>query len=88
MSLLSLLVTGEATSIECREEVHDGSDKQITDALAGTIWSHPGMSTYYRNARGRIVIPMPWTNVDYWHMTHEVDRNDFHLASDRENALG
>jgi 4-hydroxyacetophenone monooxygenase len=88
MSLLSLLVTGEATSIECREEVHDGYDKQITDALAGTIWSHPGMSTYYRNARGRIVIPMPWTNVDYWHMTHEVDRNDFHLASDRENALG
>jgi 4-hydroxyacetophenone monooxygenase len=88
MSLLLLIATGEATSVEVREEVHDGYDKQITDALAGTIWSHPGMSTYYRNARGRIVIPMPWTNVEYWHMTHQVDPNDFHLVSAKEQAAG
>ena len=88
VSLLLLLATGEATSVEVREEVHDGYDKQITDALQSTIWSHPGMSTYYRNARGRIVVPMPWTNVEYWHMTHEVDRSDFHLVVAKEAAAG
>lgn len=88
MSLLSLLATGEASSVECREEVHDGYDKQITDALQSTIWSHPGMTTYYRNARGRIVVPMPWTNVEYWHMTHEVDLGDFHLVPRNQAAAG
>jgi 4-hydroxyacetophenone monooxygenase len=88
MSLLLLLATGAATSVEVRQEVHDGYDKQITDALASTIWSHPGMSTYYRNARGRIVVPMPWTNVEYWHMTHEIDLHDFHLVPAKEKAAG
>jgi 4-hydroxyacetophenone monooxygenase len=88
MSLLLLLCSGAATSVEVRQEVHDGYDKQITDALQGTIWSHPGMSTYYRNARGRIVIPMPWTNVEYWHMTHAFDPGDYHLVSAKEAAAG
>jgi 4-hydroxyacetophenone monooxygenase len=88
MSLLLLLCSGAATSVEVRQEVHDGYDKQITDALQGTIWSHPGMSTYYRNARGRIVVPMPWTNVEYWHMTHEIDPNDFHVTSTKQAAAG
>jgi 4-hydroxyacetophenone monooxygenase len=88
MSLLQVLATGDVSSVEVREEVHDGYDKQITDALQGTIWSHPGMSTYYRNARGRIVIPMPWTNVEYWHMTHAFDPGDFHLVAAKEAAAG
>jgi 4-hydroxyacetophenone monooxygenase len=86
MSLLSLLAAGEVSSVESREEVHDGYDKRITDALQSTIWSHPGMTTYYRNARGRIVVPMPWTNVEYWHMTHDVDLGDFHLVPVKEAA--
>jgi hypothetical protein len=31
---------------------------------------------------------MPWTNVDYWRMTHEIDRGDFHLVSEKEVAAG
>jgi len=31
------------------------------------------MTTYYRNSKGRIVVPMPWTNVEYWHMTRRPD---------------
>jgi 4-hydroxyacetophenone monooxygenase len=86
MSLLQVLATGDVSSVEVRGEVHDGYDKQLSDALQSTIWSHPGMSTYYRNARGRIVIPMPWTNVEYWHMTHQVDPSDFHLVPAKVTA--
>jgi hypothetical protein len=32
---------------------------------------------YDRNSRGRVVSTMPWTNTEYWLMTHEPDLDDF-----------
>lgn len=43
------------------------------------IWTHPGMSTYYRNGRGRVVTVMPWRLVDYWQMTHDLVAGAYHL---------
>jgi 4-hydroxyacetophenone monooxygenase len=42
------------------------------------IWTHPGMSTYYRNARGRVVFNSPWKLMDYWHMTRTKGLADYH----------
>jgi len=52
---------------------------------AELIWSHPGMSTYYRNRLGRVVSVMPWRLVDYWHMTEEPDMDDYVLGSSVHN---
>jgi len=86
MQLLALLESGEVSSVEVRQEVHDAYDARLSDALARTIWAHPGMTTYYRNAAGRVVIPMPWTNVDFLAMTHDVDLDDFLLEPAKEPA--
>jgi 4-hydroxyacetophenone monooxygenase len=43
------------------------------------IWTHPGMSTYYRNTSGRVVTVMPWRLVDYWQMTHDFVDGAYHL---------
>ena len=45
------------------------------------IWSHPGMSTYYRNKAGRVFSVMPWRLVDYWAMTRTPDFDDYDLIS-------
>ncbi|WFU38372.1 hypothetical protein QA640_28585 [Bradyrhizobium sp. CB82] len=44
------------------------------------IWTHPGMTTYYRNASGRVFSAMPWRFVDYWRMTHDPDLGDYRLT--------
>ena len=41
------------------------------------IWTHPGMTTYYRNSQGRVFSAMPWRFVDYWAMTHDPDLRDY-----------
>ena len=41
------------------------------------IWTHPGMTTYYRNGQGRVFSAMPWRFVDYWAMTHDPDLRDY-----------
>ena len=47
-----------------------------------TVWTHPGMDTYYRNSRGRVVFVMPFLNVEYWEMTRSVDLDDYSLRGD------
>ena len=79
MRMIARMVEDGIASVECRKDVHDAYVERIDDALSRTIWAHPGMTTYYRNSRGRVVSTMPWTNSEYWHMTREPDLDEFHV---------
>ena len=59
--------------IDVRQEVHDGYVREVDREHEQMIWTHPGMTTYYRNSRGRVFSVMPWRFVDYWKMTHDPD---------------
>jgi len=79
MELLAEMVERDATSAEVRQEAFDAYNARLDEGLDRTIWSHRGMTTYYRNERGRIVTNMPWTNVEYWHMTRRPDPDEYEL---------
>ncbi|WP_308163124.1 flavin-containing monooxygenase [Nocardia alni] len=64
-------------SIECRREVYEKYNDELDEALSGSIWTHPGMTTYYRNSKGRIVTNIPWSNAEYWRRTKVLDPGDF-----------
>ncbi|HEV7534880.1 MAG TPA: NAD(P)/FAD-dependent oxidoreductase, partial [Acidimicrobiia bacterium] len=84
MRMIARMVGEGIAAVECRKEVHDAYVARLDAAMQGTIWVHPGMTTYYRNSRGRVVSTMPWTNTEYWHMTHEPDLDDFRVETDRQ----
>ncbi|HYT40162.1 MAG TPA: monooxygenase, partial [Acidimicrobiia bacterium] len=77
MGMIARMVGEGIAAVECRRDVHAAYVERIDAAMQRTIWVHPGMTTYYRNSRGRVVSTMPWTNTEYWHMTHEPDLEDF-----------
>ena len=60
-------------AIDLRQEVHDRYVREVDHEHEQMIWTHPGMTTYYRNSRGRVFSAMPWRFVDYWKMTHDPD---------------
>jgi 4-hydroxyacetophenone monooxygenase len=47
--------------------------RQVDDAHERMVWTHPGMTTYYRNSRGRVVVNSPFRNLDFWRMTRHAD---------------
>lgn len=51
--------------------------RAYNDGRQDMIWMHPGMTTYYRNSKGRVYSVMPWRLVDYWHMTRTPDLDDY-----------
>ena len=71
-------------SIEVRRDVHDRYVERVDREHEQLIWTHPGMTNWYRNRHGRIVALMPWRLVDYWAMTHDPDLDEYEIErSDR-----
>jgi 4-hydroxyacetophenone monooxygenase len=64
-------------AIDVRREAHDQYVREVDAEHEQMIWTHPGMTTYYRNRQGRVFSAMPWRFVDYWAMTHEADLSKY-----------
>lgn len=65
---------------EVTRAAHDAFVDQVDAEHQKLIWSHPGVSNYYKNASGRIFSAMPFRLVDYWRMTYEPDLSVYRTA--------
>ncbi|MER5675265.1 flavin-containing monooxygenase [Pseudonocardia alni] len=70
-------------TVEVRPEVEAEWTRRHDEAHARMLWTHPGMTNWYRNAAGRVVCTMPWRIVDYWRMTRTADLADFRAEAAR-----
>jgi 4-hydroxyacetophenone monooxygenase len=88
MSLIEQMFANGLGAVECRQEVCDRFNAAVDEANANMVWTHPGMRTYYRNSRGRVVVNSPYRNVDWWYMTRAASLDDYLLepATDREHS--
>jgi 4-hydroxyacetophenone monooxygenase len=77
MDVLKKMLTQGLGAVECRQDVHDAYNERIDQAHANMVWTHPGMETYYRNARGRIVVNSPYRNTTFYEMTRTANLGDF-----------
>jgi len=80
MRLLGHMIARDVTTVEVREEPFEVYNERTDEALSRTIWTHPGMTTYYRNSKGRIVTNTPWRNSDFWRLTIEPDFDEYEFA--------
>jgi 4-hydroxyacetophenone monooxygenase len=77
MQILGEALRRHARQVAPTAEATRAYNERMDDANSHMVWSHPGMTTYVRNARGRITVNMPWRIVDYWSMTANPDFDDF-----------
>ncbi|MDO9442546.1 MAG: NAD(P)/FAD-dependent oxidoreductase, partial [Beijerinckiaceae bacterium] len=67
------MIEDDIAAIDVKQDAHDDYIARVDAEHEQLIWTHPGMSTYYRNKHGRVFSAMPWRFVDYWAMTHDPD---------------
>jgi len=77
--LMTKMLDRGISALDARPEANDEYNTLVDATHELTVWTHPGMETYYRNSRGRVVFVMPFLNVEYWEMTKSVDLNDYTL---------
>ena len=71
------MIESGAKSIECRKAPFDAYNIKVDAALAKMVWSHKGMSNWYKNSKGRVATNSPWRLVDYRNMTEHIDPTDY-----------
>jgi 4-hydroxyacetophenone monooxygenase len=76
-SCLVQMIEHGLSAIDVKPDAHDAYVRKVDAEHEQMIWTHPGMTTYYRNSQGRVFSAMPWRFVDYWQMTHDVDLRDY-----------
>jgi 4-hydroxyacetophenone monooxygenase len=79
MQALRELVEGGHRSIECRREVYDNHNREIDALHARMVWTHKGMTNWYRNINGRVFAITPWRLVEYWKMTARFDAAEYEI---------
>lgn len=80
MQAIRYLLESDTPAVEVDREVFLRYNDELDEALSQCIWSHKGMTTYYRNGAGRIVVSSPWKYVDYWNRIKEFDIEDYLCA--------
>ncbi len=43
-------------------------------------WAHPGVTNWYKNASGRVVMNSPWRLFDYRNMTAAFDTSEYEFG--------
>lgn len=71
MAALREVIESGAEAVDVRPEVFDDHIAEVDRLHAGMVWTHPGLTNWYRNAAGRVFALLPYRLVDYWKMTRE-----------------
>lgn len=80
------MIENDIAAIDVHPGAHDQYVREVDAEHEQLIWTHPGMTTYYRNKRGRVFSAMPWRFVDYWKMTHDPDLSHYRQTKVRQEA--
>lgn len=86
MLALRELIERDADVLEVQREPYEDYNRKIDAKLANMSWAHPGVSSWYKNKNGRVVMNLPWRLVDYRNMIAEFDAESyrFDLSDDRK----
>jgi 4-hydroxyacetophenone monooxygenase len=86
IKFLEALADRGAATIECRAEAYERWIELVDAAHAKMVFSHPGMTNWYKNRAGRITTITPFLLVDYWSMTQQPVLEDFVFEVDDRAA--
>jgi 4-hydroxyacetophenone monooxygenase len=81
---LRLLAETGARAIEPKRAVFDTFNRKVDEANQGWAWGSPYVSSWYKNALGRVSQNWPFGLIDYWRATLAPNADDFVLERSPE----
>ncbi len=80
MNCLREVIESGKHSIDVRAPVHDAFVEEVDRLHDGLVWTHKGLTNWYRNPAGRVFAVLPYRLVDYWRMTSAFDPSEYRFA--------
>lgn len=80
------LIEREATSLEVKRAPFDAYQAEFDAEHEQLVWSHPGVTNWYRNKAGRVVTNNPWRLSRYRNMTAVFDADEYIIKTAKVDA--
>jgi 4-hydroxyacetophenone monooxygenase len=81
-----MLKTGTA-EMEVRKDVHDAFNVRVDAQNERMAWGVPQVTSWYKNAKGRVSQNWPFPLIDYWKATLAPNPADFVLRKKKTAAV-
>ena len=75
-AIRELIETG-AAALEVKEMPFWDYQDKVDAAHRGMVWSHPGVTSWYKNKQGRVTANSPWRLVDYRNLTETFEPSEY-----------
>lgn len=76
----------ERGPISVKPDVHDAFNAKVDAENAQMAWGQPGVTSWYKNARGRVSQNWPFALVDYWQATRKPNPDEFEAPGGKRAA--
>lgn len=79
MQCLTLMLERQANLLEIPQEATDEYNEEVQNLSKNLAWGHPGVESWYKNSDGKVVNNSPFSNLEYWSRTHDVEPNRYRM---------
>jgi len=77
---LAAVARAGASRMEVLPDAFTRYNEAVDARHAGMIWTYGGVTTWYKNSKGRVVTNAPWSMREYWELTRTVDLDAYTLS--------
>jgi 4-hydroxyacetophenone monooxygenase len=80
LGLLRQVLESGADAIHVRQDVHDEFNQAVDLENGAMAWGWSDVSSWYKNRYGRVAQNWPFTLLEYWKRTKDLDPSDYELV--------
>jgi 4-hydroxyacetophenone monooxygenase len=80
MQCLALMIGRQAGVLEIPEAINDEYNDEVQEISQQLAWGHSGVQSWYKNSDGKVVNNSPFSNLEFWQRTHDVEPNRYQLS--------
>lgn len=78
-AIRELIETG-AAALEVKSAPFWDYQRKVDEAHEKMVWTHPGVNSWYKNAKGRVTQNSPWRLVDYRNFTETFEPSEYEFT--------
>lgn len=79
MQCLALMLSRDSSTLEIPQDATDEYNEEVQAVSETLAWGHPGVQSWYKNSAGKVVNNSPFSNLEYWARTHDVEPNRYRM---------
>ena len=77
MQCIALMLSQQVKTLEIPESETTRYNEEVQEISKNLAWGHPGVESWYKNSDGKVVNNSPFSNLEFWLRTHDVEPNRY-----------